>query len=370
MAPPGPSPRLWLVIGDKPGDNAQVEVLAAALGWPVERKQLRFLPAYVKGKPAFRASLYHIDRAASDALMPPWPDLILTIGRRPSMAALWIKEQANGRPRVVLIGRPRRLWERFDLVLAPSQYRVPDRANVMRLALPLLRVDEAAIATAAAAWRQRFESLPPPRTAVLVGGPTGSFVFDAAVTESFVAALERTTGGNGTLFVTTSRRTPDEVIEALAHRLPPSAVFYRWREGDTDNPYKALLGLADRFVVTGDSASMMVEVARLAKPLAIFPLPERSSAWLRLRRSLADVLQPGAGEHAPLATLAAIGDALFDRGVVLYSREFEALYRTLIERGLATMLGDPFPQQHLTAPDELPAVVDRIRALIASPAAP
>ena len=34
-----------------------------------------------------------------------------------------------------------------------------------------------------------------------------------------------------------------------------------------------LLGLADGFVVTGDSISMMVEIARLGRPLAIFDLP-------------------------------------------------------------------------------------------------
>ena len=56
-----------------------------------------FRAPYVMGKPHFRASLYHIDRALR-ALEPPWPDLILTVGRRPSMAALWVKAQAQGRP--------------------------------------------------------------------------------------------------------------------------------------------------------------------------------------------------------------------------------------------------------------------------------
>jgi hypothetical protein len=32
-------PRVWLVIGDKPGDNAQVEIIAKRLGWPFEIKR-------------------------------------------------------------------------------------------------------------------------------------------------------------------------------------------------------------------------------------------------------------------------------------------------------------------------------------------
>lgn len=357
-------PRTWLVIGDKPGDNAQVELLAAALGWPCETKRMRFLPRYVKGKPSFKPSLFHIDRAASDPMQPPWPDLILTIGRRPSMAALWIKEQADNRPRVVLIGRPRRLWDHFDLVVASSQYRLPNRPNLLRLTLPLLRVDETAIAQAADAWRDRLAPLPRPLTAILVGGPTGSFIFDANVTREFLSAIERTTGGTGTLFATTSRRTPDDVVAALEKHLPPSSVLYRWREGDSDNPYKALLGLADRFVVTGDSASMLVEVARLGKPLAIFPLPERASRWMALRRRFARVMQPPADQPSPSPILVAIGDALFDQGLVLSSREFDELYRSLRRQGLATMLGEPFPDQPHPSPDELSLVVARVHGLV------
>lgn len=363
--PPSDSPRTWLVIGDKLGDNAQIQALAAALGWPCETRRLVFRPQYVKGKPAFRASLHHLNLSASDPLQPPWPELILTIGRRPSMAALWIKEQAHGRVKIVLIGRPRRLWERFDLVVASSQYRVPDRPNLLRLSLPLLQVDEAAIASAAAAWSERLAALPRPLTAVLVGGPTGPFLFDAAVTRDFLTAIRRTTGGAGTLFVTTSRRTPADVIAALEQHLPSTAVLYHWREGDTDNPYKALLGLADQFVVTGDSASMLVEVARLSKPLAIFPLPEHSSPSLVWRRRLSELLQPSADRHPRSKVLAAIGEWLFDRGVVLSSREFEVLYRVLTERGLATMLGNPFPKRSDSALNEMPAVVARIHAILA-----
>ena len=96
-------PRVWLVIGDKLGDNAQVEIVAAALGWPLERKTLRFKRQYVTGKPPFKPSLYHVDLAASDPLTLPWPDLILTVGRRPSMAAMWIKRQSGGGAKVVLL---------------------------------------------------------------------------------------------------------------------------------------------------------------------------------------------------------------------------------------------------------------------------
>ena len=58
--------------------------------------------------------------------------------------------------RLVVIGRPKRWLDRFDLVIAPPQFQLPRRANVLRLDLPLMRVDDGAIAAASEAWRERF----------------------------------------------------------------------------------------------------------------------------------------------------------------------------------------------------------------------
>jgi hypothetical protein len=358
----GPPPSVWMVVGDKLGDNAQLEALVGALGWPVTIKRMQWRAEWVTGKPPFKASLYHIDPARSDRLEPPWPDLVLTIGRRPSMAAMWVREQSAARTRVVIVGRPRGALDAFALVLAPPQYRLPQRPNVVQLDLPLMRVDTAKIAAAAAAWHDRLAALTRPLTAVLVGGPTKPFVFDAAVTADMINAIERSTGGQGTLFVTTSRRTPDDVVQALIGGLPPTAQLFRWRPDAAENPYHALLGLADRFVVSGDSVSMMVEVARLARPLAIYPLPVVGSPFERIKRRLAAWLQPqpGSGRAGPAGWL---GDRLYDAGLLAYSRDFEALHWQLVARGLAVWLGEPFPAQPSTVPDDLDRAAARIRAL-------
>jgi hypothetical protein len=364
---PAAVPSVWLVVGDKLGDNAQIEVIAAALGWPVVTKRLRFGESYVFGKPTFKPALYHIDPEKSDRLEPPWPDLVLTVGRRPSMAALWIRKQSADRTNVVIVGRPRRFLDDFALVLATPQYRLPARPNVMHLDLPLMRVDAAAVARAADAWRERLNGLPRPLTAVLVGGPTKPFVFTAAVAREFVRRLGLTTAGEGALFVTTSRRTPEPVVDALAAALPAEARLFRWRPDATENPYTALLGLADRFVVTGDSVSMIVEVARLGKPLAIFELPVTNAPWDRLRRRLAGLFQPPAGEARAPGWPTRLGDALYDLGLVSYSRDFSALHRRLVIRGAAVFLGQPFPAAPpAAATDDLPEVVARIRALVAN----
>jgi uncharacterized protein len=357
--------RIWLILGDKAGDNAQVRIVADGLGWPYAVKQLAFRAPYVIGKPRFRVSLHHVDPARSDPLEPPWPDLLLTVGRRPSMAALWVREQTRGRARLVVIGRPKRWLDRIDLVIAPPQFHLPRRENVLRLDLPLMRVDEAAVAAAAAAWRERCADLPRPLTALLVGGPTKPYRFDEAVARRLVdETLEVVRRDGGSLYATTSRRTPPAVVQALERSLPKDARLYRWGDGG-DNPYRALLGLADRFVVTGDSISMMVEVARLGRPLAIFALPEAPSS-LRLRSALGQRLAALEGGPAR-AVLEPVAELLFRLRIAKYARDLSEVHRRLYASGLAVPLGAPFQPPHRGVPDDLARAVERVWALMARP---
>jgi mitochondrial fission protein ELM1 len=324
------APRVWSLIGEKAGDNALIRVVADSLGWPVEERRVAMREGWGVRKPFVRASLHHVDRERSDALEAPWPDLVITIGRRLSMVALWIRAQSGGRTRIVLLNVPRRRARDFDLIVASAQYRDPKRANVMRLGLPLVRVDRAAVDAAADAWRDRLADLPRPITALLVGGPTKPVIFDAAVARDLAAAAAKTVAeSGGSLFVSTSRRTPPEVADALADALRDTARIYRWRPEASENPYLALLGLADGFIVTSDSITMMVEVARLGRPLSVYELPSA---------------------HGPLWR-------------AWSARDLHAVPRLLLAEGLATPIGTPLRRPAGPPPDDLPRVVARIRAL-------
>jgi mitochondrial fission protein ELM1 len=274
------------------------------------------------------------------------------------MAALWAQEQSGGRTKIVLVGRPKRWAERFALIVAPSQFQIPPRPNLVQLALPLMRADPEAVAAAAEAWRPRLADLPRPLTAALVGGETKPFRFDAAVARTLAGQLEELVKRDGgTLYVSTSRRTRPEVAAALEAALPEDALLYRWTpETGADNPYLALLGHADRFVVTGDSVSMMVEVASLGKPLAIFPFPVGRGAAHRMQATLAR-FAPKVGGLAHL---------LHRLGIAGYARDLTAIHRLLIERGLAVPLGAPFRPPAAPLDDELQPVVARIRTLFAT----
>lgn len=358
------APRVWLVLGDKRGDNAQVEALAGALGWPCERRQIALKEEWVTGKPRVEASLHHLDPQRSDALVPPWPDLVLTIGRRPSMAALWVKRQSAGRTRVVLLGKPAGRLELFDLVIASAEAQLPPQGRVFQLTLPLMRVSEREVAQAADAWRARLAPLPHPLVAFLVGGPTSPFVYDDSVVRRLAALARDVVRQGGTPWFTTSRRTPPAIVDALVGALPPGTPLFRWAPDAGENPYRALLGLADGFVVTGDSISMQVEVIRLRRPLAILPLPVgRLGALDARRRAFTRWLFSREGDGAASRLRRAVARALFRWRIVSQTRDFPAFQRMLVARGLAVFAGEPFRAPSGAVPDDLAAAAARVREL-------
>jgi mitochondrial fission protein ELM1 len=359
-------PRVWVVLSDKRGDNGQVETVEKALGWQCAHRYVHMREPYVFGKPKIQASLHHLDLSRSDALEPPWPDLILTIGRRPSMVALWIREQAGGRTKIVLLGKPSGRLELYDLIIASAENQLPPLSNVLPISWPLMRVSEDAVAAAATTWRPRFAALPRPLIGIMVGGPTGPFIFNASVADrlrELAAGVVRDMGG--TPYITTSRRTPGAAVAALKARMPRGAELFDWTGGAAENPYLGLLGLADGFVVTGDSVSMLVEVAQLGKPLAILTPPR---SWVgaldQLRRSFSRRLFAPSGGTAGGRRRQGLGRMLYRSGLLTQTRDFAAFHQFLIDRGLAVRAGDGFAPPRGSVPDDLPLVVARIKALV------
>ncbi len=342
-----------------------------ALELPFERRYVRVKDPWIKGKPKVVPSLHHLDLDASDDLAPPWPDLLITVGRRLSMVAQWVQEQSGGHTRLVLMGKPSGPSKPYDLIIVGPETQIPPGERIMKISLPLLKVDQSKVDAAREAWRDRFAHLPRPLVAVFVGGPTNPFVFNADVSERLVAIAEDVRGRGGTPYFSTSPRTPASFIEALRPRLPAGTEFFQWRRDAVDNPYHALLGLADSFVVTGESISMLVEVAKLKRPLAIFPLPMSLLGRIdQSRRGAARWLYQadGAGRHDRLrAGLRAVGGAL---RVLPHTRDFLAVHASLIEQGLAVTAGGEIPPPSGEVGSDLPAVVARIRALAADLEAP
>jgi hypothetical protein len=125
--------------------------------------------------------------------------------------------------------------------------------------------------------------------AVLVGGPSRHYRFDAEDAARFLADLSRLAETGAGLMATASRRTPPALREGLS-RLVERHGGFLW-DGSGENPYAALLALADAVVVTADSYNMVGEAAATGAPILVF---EPKGGHPKLRRFLDGLAAKGA----------------------------------------------------------------------------
>ncbi|WP_166645148.1 mitochondrial fission ELM1 family protein [Dongia mobilis] len=372
-------PLTWLILGERRGDNAQVLALARALGWPGAVKQIRYDDSVTVDFKDRGASLIGTDLALSDRLEPPWPEAIIAIGRRSVPVTRWIREQAKAAGGEVLhihLGRPRTDLGLFDLVVTTPQYNLPPAANVAEISLPIVAVDSDELAAAAGIWHPRFAALPRPWHAVLIGGPTPQLAFGGTEAEHLAQELEAWHAGQGgSLLFTTSPRTPPEILAVLQghFRNQPHQLFLPFVPDGRANAYPALLALADDFVITIDSASMVAEAATRRKPIYLFDLPTiapRKKPGLKAALSRHWRLRRKRRQDAGLAP--DLGDRLYDawtrRGKARPRRDIGQLMKRLTDTGIAVpMRGAPPPKPTDAGPSiaeqEIAAVVARIQQL-------
>jgi mitochondrial fission protein ELM1 len=335
---------VWVLQGNREGDNAQARALAERLGAAFVLKRIVWSSFHWLPNAMRRAGLFAVDRERSDSLSPPWPDAVIAVGRRTAPIAVWIKRQSEGRTRLIHLGRPRFPLDRFDLIISTPQYALPDGPNVVKALLPLT---SAMPLPNGEAWEERFAQLPRPWTGVLVGGSIFPFRFgraDAlALGEKLKDHWHKT---KGSLLVSTSPRTGKDAADILAEAVGSHGHVYRWVRG-AENPHLFILGAADRFIVTEDSASMLAEACRSRKPVEIYELPRFPAPLSWHGRSGAAAYLARAGLLSP-------------------PRDTRRLRDEIIDLGHARILGDTNSRRFVPYEDEWALIAARIDALLQS----
>lgn len=269
MAPLSVDSRQICAISDGRAGNArQAAALAAALAGTAAVRTFELTPqapwrwaAPRRWPGATRA--FGPDFAA---LLAAPPGLAIGCGRQAALATRLLGERGA---RAVQILDPRIDPGHWDLVIAPEHDDLHG-ANVIPTLGSLHPVDADWLAAAREDFTA-FAALPRPRIAVLLGGPSAHARFDRMGFEVMAAKLEAVLAREGgSVLLTTSRRTPRELIDALAHRYDdtPGVV---WRgAGDGRNPYPGLLAWADRIVCSPDSVNMISEACATDAAVFVF----------------------------------------------------------------------------------------------------
>lgn len=347
---------VWVLLGKHHGDNLQLLALAQALGRPFTTIQLTWRP-HLSRLPGILLGRSLLPLAEPVDWPTPWPTLVLTAGRRAVPIVRWIQAQARRKrikTRLIQLGRPRAPLRWFDLIITTAQYGLPaDRTNIVGNLLPLRftqDVDDAPLADTDAL--APFASLPRPWTVALVGGNSRPYYFDADSARRLAGTLTRQVSVNGgSVIVLGSPRTREACLETIASTLEIPHVVRGW--SPDHNPYGALLRHADRFVVTGDSLSMLGDALGSGKPVELFELPKR----LDVRARIATFSRSLASRSRAIAALYA---ALMDAGLLFSLRDLAECHRRLRDAG---MLAQPAHARAVIAQERSRALA-RIRMLL------
>jgi mitochondrial fission protein ELM1 len=277
--------KLWVLADNRPGNVNQLIGIATQLACPYEVKKIRYngfakLPNFLRG-----SSLVGINKATSDNLNGPYPDIVLSAGRRTAPIAKYIKKK-NPETFIVQVMSPEVSLKDFDLVALPKHDNYEEKDNIITTIGAPNKITSSIINEEAKRWEAEFYYLDKPYIALLIGGAskkgslTEEHMLNLAKYASAIAYMN-----NASLLITTSRRTDPKLISILTKRL--SVPYYLYSGQVPQNPFLAYLGLSDAIIVTGDSMSMCSESCSTGKPVYIFsPEGLASKKHKKLHQSL------------------------------------------------------------------------------------
>jgi len=367
-------PQVWVLSDGKVGHSTQSEGLAKTLGWPYDLKQLHFQPWNHTQKIFWSILPPHIlglNTHKSSSLEPPWPDIVVSTGWRPTPIARWIREQNQGKTRIIQLGRKGGgSAELFDVVITPAYYGFTPHPHRIETLAPLNELTQESLDKVTQRWPNIFDHAPHPRIVLVIEGSTARFTLTADFASSIGNQLKDLANAcGGTIFAVTSPRTGNEVSQALQSALMPEHHFHQWQPNQSDNPYLAYLAGADVIIVTGESESMLAEAASLGKPVYIIPLPENPPTWkIRLSEAIVQRAQSRPlnkrGTVRPQQGLEHLCARLIRSGLVQPRRDLSLLHDSLIKKGIARPFGEPIENGTRPQLRETESVAKKIKEIL------
>lgn len=306
--------RTWIVTDGKAGDENQCVGLAETLGLDYELR--RIAPRAPFGWVAPWGPIDPGDRPGRrrGAMAGDLPDILIASGRRSVPYLRAVRQASQGRTFTVFLKDPRMGHETADFIWVPD-YDDLRGPNVFTTLTSPHQVSPGRLAQARAHPDPRLAGLAWPRIAVLVGGDSRHLTYRPADMRRLLRDLTKLVDGGCSLMVTVSRRTPPNLRVALRNLVAAKGGFF-W-DGSGENPYVAMMALAESIVVTSDSANMVGEAVSTGAPVLLFDLPK---TYIRHRRlfaglAMAGALKPFIGRleelhYQPLDATPAIAEAM------------------------------------------------------------
>ncbi len=257
-------PEVSVVVLDigRAGNVINTSGVVQALGGAVEWR--RIAPRWLYARLAPWGPVDPRDRGVLEG--PP-PDIVIASGRIAVPYIRALKRAAGKRVFAVFLQDPRHSRGDLDLIWMP-EHDVHRGATVFKTLTSPHPFSPQKLGAARAHPDPRLSGLPEPRCAIVLGGPSSAQHFTPADVARMREATRAIVAQGFSVMATPSRRTPPELLAAVREGMGEGPGFV-W-DGEGDNPYLAMLALADAILVTSDSANMLGESVATGAAVHVF----------------------------------------------------------------------------------------------------
>ncbi len=202
-------------------------------------------------------------------IAPPYPDVVIASGRKAHPYLQAIKKEAGDDVFTVFLKDPRVGSSAADLTWVPMHDQLRKKNVIVTLTSPH-PLTSAVLEGARLEAKARFSECKGTCIGLILGGNTRGISWDDESCNRFAERLAQLPAKDHAILATSSRRTPPQLEKAVKKALKNHHLYY-WNDSDgTKNPYRLILALADRLIVTGDSHNMVSEALAPGVPTYVF----------------------------------------------------------------------------------------------------
>ena len=260
---------MWLLTDGKIGDRVQCLGVAQALGGSYEERIISPRLPWRWVMPYGPIPWSDRPQATGSPIAPPFPDIVIGSGRCTVAYMRWIK--VNSQTFTVILKDPRVGPHVADMIWVPEHDPLRGDTVIVTPTSPH-SITQDILDHRRCNPSPAVLALPKPRIAVILGDPTNKTFRPHRTIRRLATDIRRLAGQVGGFMLTSSRRTPDRVTQAIIEAIGdhPAWIHRDLSCSQDDNPYLDMLAHADGLVVTGDSHNMVSEALVTGRPVSVF----------------------------------------------------------------------------------------------------
>jgi len=289
-------PETWVIFDKRAGTLQQAIAVAELIGMPFkiitpEYSKLNALPNFI-----LPASSLRIKRKNRLELknITNYPKIIIGAGRKSANISCFIKNQAkleNIKIVNIHIMNPQMNFNFFDLIILPDHDKVNyHHNNIVRINGAINNINRSNLEQAVIKFQQtplyqKIDLQAQNKIALLIGGSSKNSIFEPKSMQNLIEhSCKIAKEMSAQLLILNSRRTSNQLNEIIKSSLDGNYYFFDCNDKDfnQNNPYLAILGIANFIIATGDSISMISEALNCGKAIYIFDEKKISTKKHRL----------------------------------------------------------------------------------------